>query len=95
MECDDLGEEDEPRNKEALVLLDIDSSTTNYKSEIVKVEPRISILILLGSPNPKKIRLVGIIQSCMMVIFIDTGSTYNFINPFVIKRTRHQPLPTE
>lgn len=49
------------------------------------VEPKISIHALCGSLNPKTMRFVGYIGKKAIVILVDTGSTYNFVYPSMIK----------
>jgi hypothetical protein len=53
--------------------------------------PKISIHAILGSPSPNTMRIVGIIQHQMVVILVDSGSIYNFLDPAIVSKAR---LPT-
>jgi hypothetical protein len=52
------------------------------ESDVVECKDlEISISAILGSSGPKSMRLVGVLQSQVVSILIDSGSTYNFLDP--------------
>jgi hypothetical protein len=48
----------------------------------------ISIHAISGIPTPNTMRIIGTIQQQRVVILVDLGSTHNFLDPSVVKRTR-------
>ena len=50
----------------------------------------ISLYAIVGAPSPKTMRLVGKIGECLVIVLIDTGSTYSFINVNVARRAKLQ-----
>ena len=57
----------------------------------------ISLHAIIGSPNPKTMRVVVKLSGHNFVALIDTGSTYNFIHPRVVRRVwmkvlKHKPI---
>jgi len=42
--------------------------------------PEISLNAIIGTPSPKTMRLVGIVQFHSLTILIDSGSTHNFLD---------------
>lgn len=45
------------------------------------VQPEISLHALIGSVNPRTMRVQGRVRNQEVVILIDSGSTHNFIDP--------------
>ncbi|KAG7970785.1 hypothetical protein I3843_07G101600, partial [Carya illinoinensis] len=76
-----------------LVIMECDDSSEG-EPKIVEIEPGISIHALSGSPNSRTMRLLGKVQGCVVVILIDTGSTHNFLDPSVAKKTQLLVQPT-
>ncbi|XP_062173762.1 uncharacterized protein LOC133879249 [Alnus glutinosa] len=50
--------------------------------------PEISLHTISGTPTPHTMRVVGFIRGQMVVILIDSGSTHNFLDPSIIKKTQ-------
>ncbi|KAF5480102.1 hypothetical protein F2P56_000872 [Juglans regia] len=74
---------DQPENKEL------------YKGEMaLQQTPEISLHAIIGSMNPKTMRVKGKIGNQWVVILIDSGSTHNFLDPAVLSRV-HIPLVDE
>jgi hypothetical protein len=48
-------------------------------------EPEISLNAITGNPNPKTMRMIGIIKGQQVTILIDSGSTHNFVDEQVAK----------
>ena len=47
-------------------------------------EAEITLYALVGSPTPGTVRVKGRIKSVSLVVLVDSGSTYNFIDAYVI-----------
>jgi hypothetical protein len=43
-------------------------------------KPEISINAITGTPNPKTMRVMGVLRNQQVVILIDSGSTHNFVD---------------
>lgn len=54
---------------------------------ITKVNLEISLHALIGSHNPKIMRVNGTIGTTSITILIDIESTHNFLGPAIVKRT--------
>lgn len=52
--------------------------------------PAVSIQAMFGCPTPRTIRLMGVINKKQVAILLDTGSTHNFVDPRLVKRTNMQ-----
>jgi hypothetical protein len=50
--------------------------------------PEISLHAISGTPTPHTMRVVGFIRGQMVVILIDSGSTHNFLDPSIVKKTQ-------
>jgi hypothetical protein len=48
-------------------------------------EPEISLNAIIGTHNPKTMRMIGIIKSQQVIIFIYSGSTHKFVDEQVAK----------
>jgi hypothetical protein len=48
-------------------------------------EPEISLNAITGTPNPKTMRMIGVIKGQQVTILIDSGSTHNFVDEQVAK----------
>ncbi|KAJ0093889.1 hypothetical protein Patl1_27117 [Pistacia atlantica] len=89
--CDESSDDEVPKSE----VVEGSASKSKEETPIVELEPEISIHALFGSPNPKTMRFLGHICGRVVVILVDTGSTHNFMDPFVIQRA-YQPFnPTE
>jgi hypothetical protein len=47
--------------------------------------PEISLNTIKGTPNPRTMRLVGVLKNQQMVILIDSGSRHNFVDAHLAK----------
>lgn len=47
---------------------------------------KISLHAITGTPNPKTMRMIERIESKEVVILVDMGSTYNFLNPAIVTK---------
>ena len=56
-------------------------------------EAKLSIHAMEGSTSPKTIKLIGQINRKPVSILLDTGSTHNFVDPRVVKRTGLKVIP--
>ncbi|KAF5470266.1 hypothetical protein F2P56_010790, partial [Juglans regia] len=56
------------------------------ESPTTETQPEISLHALLGSQNPKTMRLRGRVGDQEVVILVDSGSTHNFLDPLVVKK---------
>ncbi|KAG2689172.1 hypothetical protein I3760_09G128300 [Carya illinoinensis] len=61
------------------------------KEEVVEILdkgkcPEISLHAILGSSNPKTMRIRGKIGNQSVTILIDSGSTHNFLDPAILNR---------
>ena len=52
-----------------------------------KEEYQVSLLVVSGSSTHQTIRICGSIKKKPITILIDSGSTHNFLDPKVAKRT--------
>ena len=59
----------------------------NSKEEAVESLAVMSICAMDDSPSPKILRLLGHVNKMSVSILLDTGSTHNFINVWVVQRT--------
>jgi hypothetical protein len=50
------------------------------------IEPKISLNAISGSLSPRTMRLEGLVKNQRVVILIDSGSTYNFLDPSILKK---------
>jgi uncharacterized membrane protein len=57
-------------------------------------KPEISLQAITGSAHPKTMRIVGKIQMQNVVILIDSGSTHNFLDSSIVKKSRLLPNKT-
>ncbi|KAG7996678.1 hypothetical protein I3843_01G173600 [Carya illinoinensis] len=89
MECVDSNEEEVdscPSN-----LLEASASSSKLISielDAKEPEPAISIHALVGSPNPRTMRLIGSIGGVRIVVLIDTRSTHNFVDPSIVTKAQ-------
>jgi len=56
-------------------------------------EPELSLHAVDGGSSPKTIKLLGQINRKPVSIFLDTGSTHNFIDPKMVHRAGLQVTP--
>lgn len=54
----------------------------------------ISVHALSGIPSYRTMRIKGKVKKCPITILIDSGSTHNFLDPAVAKRSGQQPQAT-
>jgi hypothetical protein len=47
--------------------------------------PEISLNAITGTPNPRTMRLLGVLKGQQVVILIDSGSTHNFVDAQLAK----------
>ncbi|KAL4204430.1 hypothetical protein AMTRI_Chr01g132020 [Amborella trichopoda] len=52
----------------------------------------ISLHAITGARAPQTMRIIGKLRHCQLTILIDSGSTHNLIDPFLIKKAN---LPTQ
>lgn len=52
------------------------------------VNPKISFHAITGSSHPKTIRIIGRVENQRVVILIDSGSTHNFLDSSIVKKTQ-------
>jgi len=57
--------------------------------------PEISLNAIIGTPSPKTMRLVGIVQFHSLTILIDSGSTHNFLDVKFAASLGFKPLQGE
>lgn len=62
-----------------------DATNTSTVASVV-YEPAISSHSLMGSPQPKTMRITGFTKGRSVTVLIDTGSTHNFLHPSVAKQ---------
>jgi hypothetical protein len=43
-------------------------------------EPEISLNTITGTPNPRTMRIIGVLRNQQVVILIDSGTTHNFVD---------------
>lgn len=53
---------------------------------VVRVNPKISLHALIGSLEPKTMRVTGTIENTWVTILIDTWSIHNFLDPAKLNR---------
>ena len=58
-------------------------------------QPVISLHALLGTEGSQTMRIQGVIKNHKVIILVDTGSTYNFIDHAVVKRVGCQTYPVD
>lgn len=46
--------------------------------------PEFSLHTIVGSPNPRIMRLMGRVKGQPVVILVDTDSTHNFLDPTIV-----------
>lgn len=56
--------------------------------EVENAGPEISLHALIGSMNPKTMRVLGKIGGQKVVILIDSGSTHNFLDPSIAQKAQ-------
>jgi len=54
-------------------------------------DPKISLHAIVGSVSPNTMRLEGTLQNQRVVILLDSGSTYNFLDPAALRQA-HLPI---
>ena len=64
------------------------------ESEHNMLEPKITLYALLGSPSPSTMRIRGTINGHWVIILIDTGSTYDFLDAAILSKLQLQLDPT-
>ena len=89
---EELEEEMEDKNFVPEDLIDLGDPQEEGKEGI-----GISLHAIIGSPNPKTIRVLVKLSGHNFVALIDTGSTHNFIHPRVARRVgmkvlKHKPI---
>jgi hypothetical protein len=89
---EELEEEMEDKNFVPEDLIDLGDPQEEGKEGI-----SISLHAIIGSPNPKTIRVLVKLSGHNFVALIDTGSTHNFIHPRVARRVgmkvlKHKPI---
>jgi hypothetical protein len=57
--------------------------------------PKISLHAISRSPSPNTIRLVGTIRQQRVIILVDSGSTHNFVDPYIARKAKLQCLVKE
>ncbi|XP_077242438.1 uncharacterized protein LOC143882945 [Tasmannia lanceolata] len=87
-------------NKRQLFLIEVggsdsDEDTSSKDAEENEEAVEISVHALMGSLAPKTMRIRGYIKRRPVVILIDSGSTHNFLDPRVAKRTGCMVQPTQ
>ncbi|KAF5443243.1 hypothetical protein F2P56_035816, partial [Juglans regia] len=78
---DDKGEE---------VFYDTTDLTDTPPPTTTQEGPIITLNALTGTPSPKTMRLYGHIGAASVLILVDTGSTHNFLDPSIVKKTKLQ-----
>ncbi|KAF5476973.1 hypothetical protein F2P56_003657 [Juglans regia] len=58
------------------------------KQKGVIVEPEISLNAITGTPSSKTMRLMGWIGSIQVVLLVDSGSTYSFMDPSIARAAK-------
>jgi hypothetical protein len=80
---------DEPSNEVYYDSTDVVDSVLEFDVVECKV-PEISIIAITGSSGSKSMRLMGVLQSQVVSILIDSGSTHSFLDPtFLAKVNLH------
>ena len=51
-----------------------------------KMIPEISLHAIVGTDHPRTLRVIGILQAHEVAVFIDGGSTHNFINQTLVMK---------
>ena len=67
---------------EQFVKIEDGVTTTRGHEEMGEAE--ITLYALVGSPTPGTVRVKGRIKSVSLVVLVDSGSTHNFIDAYVI-----------
>jgi hypothetical protein len=57
--------------------------------------PEISLHAISGSSSPNTMRLEGTIRLQRVIILVDLGSTHNFVDPYIVRKTKLQCLVEE
>lgn len=60
----------------------------DVSTQVVTVEPEISLNAITGTPSRKTMSVMGLIRKVQVVILINSGSTHNFIDPSVVQKAR-------
>jgi hypothetical protein len=47
--------------------------------------PEISLIAITGTPNPRTMKLVGVLKNQQVVVLIDSGSAHNFVDAHLAK----------
>jgi hypothetical protein len=66
-------------------LVSESSETTNITPP--KVEPIISLNVLIGLSSPQTLKLIGYIKHRKVIILVDSGNTHNFIHRRIAQKT--------
>jgi hypothetical protein len=74
---EDVSEEDV---EAPLVSLSLEPTDITPPSDPLEVEPVISLNALTRFFSPQTLRLIGYIKLMKVIIFVDSGSTHNFIH---------------
>lgn len=76
---------------EAKVLVELSPSKKGKEIlDLPKIpeKPKISLHPLMGSSNPRTMRVKGKVAGLWVVILIDSSSTHNFVDPTIAKRSK-------
>jgi hypothetical protein len=66
--------------KKLLIWLLLTEERRTRDSFFLDEEPEISLNAITGTPNPKTMRIIGVLRNQKVVILIDSGSTHNFVD---------------